>query len=653
MMRSGPEPAVTEELDIPPVYEKDLLDETRYETEVLVVGGGFAGLNAAYTARKAGCRVLLVDKGRPGFSGMSPWICCTAHFDAERGDNAEELMKMVRYAGENIANPEWMRCWIEESKNVYERMKEFGMLEQYPRAADDGFWDNFDTAGYRRKHASKDRHKRFMGVLKENGISVIERTMLTKLLIEEGRCVGAMGFRVTTGQIITICAKAVILCTGNGAVMPQGFPTGANTFDGEYMAYEAGLPITGKEFEDYHGTQAYAGGNMFNTTCWSYLENVWITGGGNGEGKFNGNDGKVFAKVQAGHKMELPMFGDQGLAYIPNPVKKHPAPIEKGKVGIAGARLYGTDPEEVRSGKLGSGSVKDASPIGAPGMCLHLCSGVFTGFGTTDCATALPGLYVAGDGTHATGFEGGNYSSFNGMTSGMVSIDGSHAGRSAAKYCGITDMPQVSEQCLREAEEEIQEPLRLERGFDPVWARDILLGIMAPYWIVHNKREETLQAALVQVEYLRDHVVPRLMARTPHDLRMCHEMRHKVLACELKLRASLFRKESRGTHYREDYPYRNDEEFLGWILQEKAEDGSVKTYLEPMPGLKAKDLDPDYFGRYVFYHYNELRHFGKAESKTAWTMEDALAERTAQAGPDKAQEAASDGSIAQGKEVLR
>ena len=613
---------VTEELDIPPVYEQDRPEQADYETEVLVIGGGFAGLSAACTAKEAGKSVMLVDKGRPGYSGMSPWICCTAHFDAERGDNAEELMKMVRYAGENIGNDVWMRCWIEESKGIYQRMKDWGMLEQYPRAADDGFWDNFDTAGYRKKYSSKDRHRRFMGVLKEKGIPVLERTMMTNLVIRGGRCIGAMGFQVTTGQVISVSARAVILCTGNGSIMPQGFPTGANTFDGEYMAYQAGLPITGKEFEDYHGTQAYAGGSPFNTTCWSYLENVWITGGGSGEGKFNGNDGREFAMVQAGHKMELPQFGDQGLAYIENPVKRHPAPKDASPFGIAGAKNYGVDPAEIRSGKLGSGSVKDASPIGAPGMCLHLCSGVFTGFGETDCATAVPGLYVAGDGTHATGFQGGNYSSFNGMTSGMVSIDGNHAARAASVYCDSVQDTRISEEERQEIIRELEEPLRLERGFDPTWARDILLGIMAPYWIVHNKREETLQAALTQVEYMRDHVVPRLMARTPHDLRLCHEMRHKILASELKLRASLFRKESRGTHYREDYPYRNDEEFLGWVLQEKGEDGQVRTWLKPMPDIAPGDLPEDYFSRYVFYHYNELRHFGKSDSKTAWTLEE-------------------------------
>lgn len=614
---------VQTELDIRQIYEHDLPKQTDYTVDVLVVGGGLAGLNAAYEAKQAGKNVMLIDKGKPGYSGMSPWVGCSAHFDAEKGDNEEQLMIMAKCAGENVGNTCWMKSWIDESKDIYERLKGWGLLDQYPRAADDGFWDNFDLLGYHKKYLKHDRRAKFTEILKSYDIPYLERVMITNLVVENGRCVGAMGFQVTTGAYISVNAKAVILCTGNGAIIPQGFPLGDNTFDGEYMAYQVGLPIAGKEYEDYHGSSAYSGGNSFNMACWTYLENVWITGGGSDSGKFNRHDGVEFAKVQAGHKMELPRFGDVGLGFVTNPQKKHPASKEEIGVGEAGSVNYGKDPTEVRSGKLGSGSIKDGVPGGAPGMCMHLSSGVFTGFGTVDCKTELPGLFVAGDGTHATGWQGGNYSSFNGMTSGFVSIDGSHAARNAAEYCDTVEQGVISQESYDRILKEIQEPLNLEKGFDATWARDVLVGIMAPYWIVYNKNEESLKAALVQVEYMRDHVVPRLMARSPHDLRMCHEMRHKILASELKLRASIFRKESRGAHYREDYPYRNDDEFLGWVLNRKGEDGSVQTYLEPMPDVKKEDLEEDYFKRYAFFHYNELRYFGKSEKKDAWTLEDA------------------------------
>ena len=76
------------------------------------------------------------------------------------------------------------------------------------------------------------------------------------------------------------------------------------------------------------------------------------------------------------------------------------------------------------------------------------------------------------------------------------------------------------------------------------------------------KRGDRLQTALDTVEYLRDHMVPKLYARDDHELRLAHETRNMVTNAEMKLRASLFRTESRGTHYREDHPGRTTRN--GW-----------------------------------------------------------------------------------------
>jgi succinate dehydrogenase/fumarate reductase flavoprotein subunit len=82
---------------------------------------------------------------------------------------------------------------------------------------------------------------------------------------------------------------------------------------------------------------------------------------------------------------------------------------------------------------------------------------------------------------------------------------------------------------------------------------------------------------------MRKNVAPRLLARNGHGLRLCHEMKHKINACELKLRAALARKESRGgTFYREDYPERNDAEWSKYILQQKGPDGNPAMSFVPI-----------------------------------------------------------------------
>jgi succinate dehydrogenase/fumarate reductase flavoprotein subunit len=164
-----------------------------------------------------------------------------------------------------------------------------------------------------------------------------------------------------------------------------------------------------------------------------------------------------------------------------------------------------------------------------------------------------------------------------------VSIEGDHAGKAACAYSDKVVLKRISDADIAKAKEEIEQPLTLKTGFSPTWARDVLQGIMAPYWVMKNKSEATLTAALTQVEYMQKNVAPRLLARNGHGLRLCHEMKHKINACELKLRAALARKESRGANfYREDYPKRNDAEWSKYILQQKGPDGKPTMSLVPI-----------------------------------------------------------------------
>ena len=70
--------------------------DTAYAADVVVVGCGFAGLNAAVAARKSGCTVLVVDKGKPGYSGLSPWASSFRWFDPDRGDQAEAYRRAIQ-----------------------------------------------------------------------------------------------------------------------------------------------------------------------------------------------------------------------------------------------------------------------------------------------------------------------------------------------------------------------------------------------------------------------------------------------------------------------------------------------------------------------------------------------------------------------------
>jgi succinate dehydrogenase/fumarate reductase flavoprotein subunit len=565
---------ITKELPIPDTYEADRPKQTDYTVDVLVIGGGYAGVNAAYTSKKAGKNVLLIDKGRPGYSGQSPWPGTFNYFDPDMGDDRQVYREFCRYGAEYFGNLDWIDTWMDESKAMYERIKSWGILDMYPRMVETKYFATRDYYGYRDNVVKdKERRPKFVEMLDKNGIPWLQHVMITNVIVQDGKCVGAIGFQVTTGAIITVHAKAVVMAMGNGDILSTGHPIGDNTFDGEYIAYNLGLPIGGKEFEDFHTHQSFAPGNNWIGSDARYFDPDFLCGG------------NVTLETLKSEKKTCDTgilksaTSPEGLAYIDSVSISDEIPTRGG----AQSAVYGKNPKEIRMGKLITPYVRFDAPGAAVGMCLHLASGVFCGMGDKDGYTGIPGLYVAGDGVHMTNPGGGNYKMGNGFTSCFVSIEGDHAGKAACAYCNTASLTKISDTSIAKAKEEIEQPLKLDTGFSPTWARDVLQGIMAPYWVMKNKSEATLTAALTQVEYMRGHVAPRLLARNSHGLRLCHEMKHKINSCELKLRAALARKESRGANFfREDYPKRNDAEFLKYIIQQKGADGKPAMSFVPV-----------------------------------------------------------------------
>lgn len=574
--------------------------ESIYAVDVVVVGCGFAGLNAAVSAKAAGQSVLVVDKGKPGYSGLSPWPSSFRWFDPERGDEAAAYRKAMQEGGDYISNLNWYEQWLKESKSVYERLTGWGILAQYPKAAETGnFFENEDFVGYREYFDKFDRHKKWVEVLNRYEIPFLQHTMVTDVVMENNALAGVIGFHVPSGVVICVNAKAVVLATGGGCFKPTGYPVGGDTFDGEYIAYQLGLPIAGKEFEDFHKTPASAPGNVFLDNHWQYLENIWLCGG-----DITPENTRDYAGSK-GNVMVLSRVRDSVNGIVNANGSEIQDVAEALYTRRGGSKGYGTDPEEVRSGKMSTPTAASALGGAATGMCCHLTSGVFCGLDELDGSSGVPGLYVCGDGIHATAPSGSAYPCGVGFTSCFTSIDGDHAGKAAAAYAAGKNTISISEETLQSKMDEILEPLTREKGFDANWARDVLHSIMAPYWVSTAKTEETLQAALTQVLYMKKHVVPKLSACTSHDLRLCIEMKHKVLSAEMKLRASLARQESRGNHYRSDVPYRDDENFLCYITVRKDDEGEMTVEKVPLPEAWTGDTSMPYDQRYLYYFPGE------------------------------------------------
>jgi len=137
-------------------------------------------------------------------------------------------------------------------------------------------------------------------------------------------------------------------------------------------------------------------------------------------------------------------------------------------------------------------------------------------------------------------------------------------------------MPTISKSNRNTIQTKILAPLKRERGYSPAWVTQTLQGIMIPNFVLYIKKESILKAALAYVEELGDHHRPMLRAADLHELRLAHETANMIANAEMKLRASIMRKESRCSHFRLDYPEPDTKNWNAWINIYKGSDGSMQ-----------------------------------------------------------------------------
>ena len=561
---------VTEELPIP---EAAAPAKTEYETDILIIGGGWAGISAACHARELGADVILVDKGTPGYSGLMPWSHTYRWADPDI-EKEEDYVSVVPFVSEYSANPEIERLWFRRSKEVAMKHMEWGFL---------GKWEDWNVNHETPNEAKldkplDDRHFYYTKALRDHEVPVVARTMIIDIFEDNGRVTGALGMDIDSGVLITFKAKAVLMCMGAGSLKPTGFPTGDNTFDGQAIAYRHGLTIAGKEYPDFHGSASYAPGSVWWIWSQHYLEKLILTAGTPAPQKLAA---AVFATLYPGTP-RVP-YGMMGMV-IPD--------------GFLSAQMLGLPADDLRDGAHTTIQMGlQSSTGGNVGMSIHKTEGVFCGWDTLDGATDIKGLWVVGD-NFASMMSGSTYCAGEGTSSNMSGVEGFESAESAIEYIKGAADGEVDQAVVDAWQAKIDNYLQAPAGFNPAWARDVLHATIAPYWVFWEKTESRLTGALAQVEYMRDSIGPRLIANNAHEIRQCIEFENRVLSAEMTLRGSLERKESRGDHYRADYPFRDDENFLCHFGYKQAEDGSMEVVRIEIPDSWKGDLSMDYQHRY-------------------------------------------------------
>ncbi len=540
---------------------------TDHSTDVLVIGGGMAGLFAAVKAHDAGARCMIVSKGRLGSSGLTPFAKGFFVFDptTETG-SIDDFVATVSRSALGTNNPVYTRQLAEHS------------LVRARELRDGGYFDQTLA------------NRPFMRPIDERGIPLLERVVITHLIKDGDRIAGAAGFRLDGEETVIIRARSVILCTGAGGFKPSGFPVCDLTHDGTAMAYEIGARVTGKEWNDGHSTRSVNPAACYDN--WGDMFDRIPSTNGMEVHHDLGMDINYRAyvlgnPVEGGPGSPQPTTEVAGGPYVPTEFQHtvHPRAVRlaggtfgrrtPGKRGhpVVLPRVEGGAPGGPPPGFSASANVGGASA----GMAIHKSEGLVP---VDDrCASSIPGLYAAGDalGSH---MSGGIYTQIGSSLAGSA-VQGAIAGEAAAQYARSVEAPSISKARIAELSDEILAPLRRKAGYGPAWVTQTLQGIMIPNFVLYIKRASMMQAALTYIEELRDHHAPMLRAANLHELRLAFETRNMILTAEMKLRASLMRTESRCSHYRLDYPNVDDDNWRAWINLYRGEDGSMQLEKQP------------------------------------------------------------------------
>jgi succinate dehydrogenase/fumarate reductase flavoprotein subunit len=230
-------------------------DTLELETDVLVIGGGPAAVWSALTARAEGARVLLVDKGFCGSSGVA--AAATAGHWWVAPDRRDEAIVDRDALGGNLSERSWMERVLEET---WRRWPEVGNTNGYPGGRFPGV-PNSARDGvmlcqgpiYLREMRRRVSH---------SGVRILDHSPALELLIgPDGAVCGAAGVQRQKTRPWRALAGSVILATGGCCWRSGALGSNVDTGDGYLMAAEVGATLSGMEFSNYYGIVP-AGGSL-------------------------------------------------------------------------------------------------------------------------------------------------------------------------------------------------------------------------------------------------------------------------------------------------------------------------------------------------------------------------------------------------------
>ena len=217
-----------------------------HETDVLILGAGASGCGAALSASRHGLRVLLADKGKlescGSLGGGNDHFMAVLNTDAP-GDTTETIVDFYCTPTSGYS-PSQVRQWVEAMPQMIEVLKSLGI--EFLHNADGSFYrtTGFGQPGSWWTHINNGKYikRRLAGLIRSQGVDVLEYVQCTKILVQDGKAIGAAGFHVLDGTFHIIRAKTVISALGrlNGRVSVN---SSLNPFNSAFSPFITGSQI--------------------------------------------------------------------------------------------------------------------------------------------------------------------------------------------------------------------------------------------------------------------------------------------------------------------------------------------------------------------------------------------------------------------------
>ena len=544
-----------------------------YSHDVLIVGAGLAGMRAALSARQAGADVAVISKVHPVRShsnaAQGGINAALEHAGDDWRDHAYDTVKGSDYLGDQDA----IEVMCREAGSEVIQMEHYGVT--FSRD-DEGRLGTraFGGQGKARTFFVADfTGQALLHVLYEQimraGVRVYEEWFVLDLIVEDGECAGAVVMEISSGEIHAIRAKAVIMAAGGlGRVFEPSTNALICTGDGMGLAYRAGAALMDMEMVQYHPTTLKGSG-------------VLITEGARGEGAHLLNaEGERFMQRYAPNMMELASRDVVSRA--------EQTEINEGR-GIDGCVLLDlrhlgeplirerlTQILDIARDFANVNLLEEPVPI-RPGMHYQM-GGVKT---DVDGQTQLPGLYAAGEAA-CVSVHGGNRLGANSLLDTLVfgRRSGEHAARLARdKPRGDADADGAADAQRARVQSLLDNP---KNGGDMFGQIRLDMGrAMNDHLAVYRNRSG-MEAALDSIRQLRERyrsVYVQDKGKTWNtNLVFTLELGFMLDSAEAIALSAIEREESRGAHTREDFPERDDENWLKHILVRQTEDGPALEY---------------------------------------------------------------------------